>query len=86
MPRQESPPPRYEQPQPRYEPQSLVLRHPVHEAGYAQEPSRHPARRAFKIFFLILLLVLTPIVAGYLSFYLNTGHWPAPVDRWFPSP
>jgi hypothetical protein len=59
-------------------------------SGYVQQPiaasrRRGSTGRALVVLLVIVLLVLTPIVAGYISYWANTGQWPPPVDSWFPS-
>jgi hypothetical protein len=48
-------------------------------------PSRHPVRRALLILVVVAVLIIVPVVAGYVSYYLSTGVWPPPVDTWFPA-
>jgi hypothetical protein len=35
-------------------------------------------------FLVVLLLIVTPVVAGYIAYFLTTGEWPPPADSWFP--
>jgi len=43
------------------------------------------ASRAFVTFLVVLLLIVVPVVSGYVAYYLSAGKWPPPVDGWFPS-
>ncbi|MEV4512445.1 Hsp70 family protein [Dactylosporangium sp. NPDC049525] len=44
---------------------------------------RGPFARAMLTLLVLVLLVATPLVAGYVSFYLTADHWPPPADKWF---
>ncbi|GAA0721276.1 Hsp70 family protein [Dactylosporangium roseum] len=46
------------------------------------ERRRGPFARAVLTLFTLLLLVLTPVAAGYVSYYLTTDRWPPPVRGW----
>jgi hypothetical protein len=46
---------------------------------------RGPFARAMLTLLVLALLIVTPVVAGYVSFYLTAGHWPRPVASWFDS-
>ncbi|MER7003983.1 Hsp70 family protein [Dactylosporangium sp. NPDC000555] len=55
-------------------------------AGYDDaRPRRGPVARALLALFVLVLLVVTPLAAGYVSYYLTTDHWPQPVAGWFGS-
>jgi hypothetical protein len=45
---------------------------------------RGTAARLLIRFLVALLLIATPIVAGYIAFFLTTGSWPPPVNSWLP--
>jgi hypothetical protein len=47
------------------------------------KPRRGPFARAVLTLFVLVLLVAMPVVAGYVSYYLTTDHWPPPADAWF---
>ncbi|MFG2036705.1 Hsp70 family protein [Dactylosporangium sp. NPDC048998] len=48
-------------------------------------PRRGPVARALLALFVLVLLVVTPVAAGCVSYYLTTDHWPQPVADWFGS-
>jgi Ethanolamine utilization protein EutJ (predicted chaperonin) len=48
-------------------------------------PRRGPFARAMLTLLVLVLLIATPVVAGYVSFYLTADHWPPPADAWFDS-
>ncbi|MGI5178465.1 Hsp70 family protein [Dactylosporangium sp. CA-152071] len=43
---------------------------------------RGPLARAMLTLLVLVLLIVTPVVAGYVSYYLTTDHWPPPVAGW----
>ncbi|MET7421593.1 Hsp70 family protein [Dactylosporangium sp. NPDC005555] len=50
-----------------------------------QAPRRGPFARAMLTLLVLVLLIATPVVAGYVSFYLTADRWPPPADKWFVS-
>ncbi|MEV8513085.1 Hsp70 family protein [Dactylosporangium sp. NPDC051484] len=52
--------------------------------GYdGARPRRGPVARALLALFVLVLLVVTPLTAGCVSYYLTTDRWPQPVADWF---
>ena len=47
-----------------------------------QRESSGAVARALLTLLVVLLLVATPIVAGYVAYFLTTSEWPPPVDGW----
>ncbi|MEV4131342.1 Hsp70 family protein [Dactylosporangium sp. NPDC049742] len=47
-----------------------------------QRERRGPFARAMLTLLVLVLLIVTPVVAGYVSYYLTTDHWPPPVAGW----
>ncbi|WP_327005933.1 Hsp70 family protein [Dactylosporangium sp. NBC_01737] len=63
---------------------------PVHPAQRGDERRadggtrrRGPFARAMLTLLVLVLLIATPVVAGYVSFYFTAGHWPPPADTLF---
>lgn len=54
----------------------------VHDGG---RPRRGPVARVLLALFVLVLLVVTPVAAGCVSYYLTTDHWPRPVADWLDS-
>ncbi|MFF5226498.1 Hsp70 family protein [Dactylosporangium sp. NPDC000521] len=50
-----------------------------------QRERRGPFARAMLTLLVLVLLIVTPVVAGYVSFYLTAHHWPPPADALFDS-
>ena len=46
---------------------------------------RGPFARAMLTLLVLVLLIATPVVAGYVSYYLTADRWPPPADAWFDS-
>jgi hypothetical protein len=43
---------------------------------------RGPIARAVLTLFVLVMLVVTPLAAGVVSYYLTTDHLPAPIQDW----
>jgi hypothetical protein len=71
--------------QPPTRPQQLPQPRPPQSRPPRRKPRRGPFARAMITLFVLVLLVATPVVAGYVSYYLTTDHWPPPADAWFES-
>ncbi|MEV6931892.1 Hsp70 family protein [Dactylosporangium sp. NPDC051485] len=71
-------------PPPSRPPQQRVSAPPA-KAYEGGRPRRSPAARALLTLFVLVLLVATPLVAGYVSYYLTTDRWPQPVAGWLGS-
>ncbi|MFD0582093.1 hypothetical protein [Dactylosporangium darangshiense] len=48
-------------------------------------PRRSPGARAIRTLLVLVLLVVTPLAAGCVSYRLTTDHWPEPVASWLDS-
>jgi hypothetical protein len=48
-------------------------------------PRRSPAARAMLTLLVLVLIVVTPLAAGCVSYRLTTDHWPKPVANWLDS-
>jgi hypothetical protein len=60
------------------------------QRGDERRPSAAPRRRgpfarAMLTLLVLVLLIATPVVAGYVSYYLTADRWPPPADAWFDS-
>ncbi|MFC4039155.1 hypothetical protein ACFO1B_12065, partial [Dactylosporangium siamense] len=46
---------------------------------------RGPFARVMLTLLVLVLLIATPVAAGYVSFYLTADHWPPAPSTWFDS-
>ncbi|GAB3871612.1 hypothetical protein [Dactylosporangium cerinum] len=46
---------------------------------------RGPFARAMLTLLVLVLLIVTPVAAGYVSFYFTADRWPPPPSTWFDS-
>jgi hypothetical protein len=69
--------------------QQSPQRHPTQRADERRPAGgtrrRGAFARAMLALLVLVLLVATPVAAGYVSFYLTAGHWPPPPAAWFDS-
>ncbi|MEV0136570.1 Hsp70 family protein [Dactylosporangium sp. NPDC050688] len=71
--------------QPTYQDRRSAERQPAERRPVSQVRRRGPFARAMLTLLVLVLLIATPVVAGYVSFYLTADHWPPPADTWFDS-
>ncbi|WP_238008189.1 Hsp70 family protein [Dactylosporangium sp. AC04546] len=66
------------------EPAPTRVAQPAPRETYQRERrhKRGPFARFMLTLFVIVLLVVTPLTAGYVAYYLTTDEWPPPVDGW----
>jgi hypothetical protein len=63
-------------------PRAPVYQPPPPQVVVVYRDRRSAGGRFFAAFMIIILLVATPVVAGYVAYWLTTGDWPPPVNTW----